>query len=328
MENESSPETSEPKDETSERRERYSQNLENLRNLELDEIYPVCMERKSWEVVEDPAVIDQFYDHFRSEWRRLPAQIYSIYREQETGQLFTTFRDGVQSQVILDLLFAHKKIAPWSPVNSFVLAQSSVPSFEQKGNTLWQPKGTTVAVNGPVLEYVVNNLGDPQKSIVQKKNFLTENVSTLIHEAVHCKNEPGGVGGSQYPAEVDATLAEYLVFSGNNPKNRRLVGRSLEILHLADKKQSRFNILSKALAIGLLIIGEEEGMSPRDDDPLEFEEFIKKIDAHIAQMPDRELGALRKRAEDLYLSDEDEKMEGLIERMERKYPRVMEILIS
>lgn len=322
------PPPGEGQNESQERRDRYLRNLENLNNTDWSEVYPEEIQQRSWEVVEDPEEIDQFYQNFYPPpASKPPPEIYSIYRDQETGAQFVAFKVGSHRQVILDLLFAHKQIAPWSPIRALVLKQTD-DLFEHGGKApRFESYHATVEINGRGLVSFVNGLGDPKYTAEQKRGFLVEYLGILVHEAVHSKNEPGISFGGHMGPEAGASLAEYLVAPSQNEKIKHLLEAGIGLIKNQGKGEPKKSesqsgkIYAKYLILGLLSLADKENTLPEQDDPGEIITTINLLHAKICQMSREELAQYREKTESIFLSDEDEVMEETTTRLLKRYPK-------
>lgn len=313
-------------EEVNELRGRYLDNLLNLESLNVADFYPPEVLRRQWEEVAESPELVEFMRHFStndvSTGGRFNEHVLGVFRDTKTGQLFAAptipTRPNTR-QILLDMLAAANDLAPWSRFKGLKWEKGDM-FFEPHLPNLFTFQRSWIIIYPPVLIGIVNGLGDPKYTNEQRKSFIIQDVSCIIHEAVHISNNPDLDFGGPHRvlAEIASTLTEYLAFPGKNVKMTKISNRAILLLQ---KFTEKFNTYDEALLIGMLIMARESGFLSDEDDPKLLTQGIQKWKAYVESHNRDDLEKLRRKYEEKYLiSIKDEKLIPAILTLRQIYP--------
>jgi hypothetical protein len=312
------------------RKERFLVSLENLKNIDLADIYPPEIEKRDWVRITNAEEVEEFLkEHFGNAREALSQDVYllAIFKDTETGTLLAApsfmKKEGpvdIVAQPLLDLLFAAKKMAPWSRFASVGLDRDE--QYFTAKQTGWTMRGHHLVINVGEMELLIRDLGDLERPEEYRHDLLRTELATVIHESVHVSNEQDGdYEHGPIIGEIAPTTEEYLIFPG---RNNHMEGLAQSATKLISGDIAHKHVYSEALALGFLLLTDRDGLLSDEDSAEALLAGVDSWKKHIFALDDIGLDGYRKEVEEeIFLAQEDVKLRQVLGPLIRRYPKTL-----
>lgn len=315
------------------RAQRYRENLERLKEVDLKTLYPSEVKKRNWSEITDEDILEE--ERKKHGFSKTDLQRHGLFQD-ESGQyryFITRFKKpseppkvSIVAQIELDMLATANEVAPWGKQAGYIENRDSEWFGNQSGQwTFW---GNFVQYDPKIVENMINGLGDPKYSGDQKREFIYEDISAIVHENVHINNTDSiDFGGPHRKISETAPMAaEYLAFPGKNGKMRVMTDNARRLLKSERVDTSFYN---DATLMGMLIMADEEGLLPEEEEVEKIDNGLIAWQVKIESLDEEELKKYRRRVEDGWLlSHDDVKLEAKLLKLKQKYPLLIEKLLE
>lgn len=314
------------------RKQRYLTNLENIQNSELEDLYPPEMKKREWVEITDEAELNQAKEQMRFLKNEIPPQLYGLFRDEDGEHTYFVRRFNKfpkARNIQLDMLATAKEIAPWAEQKGMVYEGhgSEKEAWSAKCGP-WSFSGNLIRSDAVIMENVINGLGDPKYSHEQKKTFLRDDISAIVHENTHINNTDSiDFGGpARKITETAPMSSEYLAFPGKNSKMKIVTERARKLLRGEQKNDDYYN---DATLMGMLVMTRDEGLLPEEEDVERIDESLTVWQSQVESLPAEELIQYRRKVEaEWLLSEDDIKLHAKLQELRQQYPNLMHRLLG
>ena len=316
------------KTESEVRRDRYMTNLMRVERLQPADFLPSEVQARTWQEVVDPEEVSVFMANFPSYGGKaltIDRRLTGVYKNVDSGLMFASpaLPDlPVTRQIVLDMLAGAKDLAPWAPMAGLKV-DGKQEFFNPETPGTYTFHGRWVVIFPPILENIINGLGDEKYTDTQRQELIIEVVSCIVHETVHQNNNPDLDFGGPHRilAEIASTVTEYLVFPGRNDKISKLIDQSDSLLMSHIESSDEY---AEALLIGMLLCANHTGFLPPEDDKNLLRDGLSRWRAYVESLSRVELENIRRGFESaLLLSEQDAKLLPGLRILLQKYPQAL-----
>lgn len=304
--------------------QRYLENLANIESKNIADFMPDGFKAGKWQKADEAAISEFKTNHFGlyDDPNLLKNQLVAIYKDQNTGAILAgpgfAGKFTKPTFLLLDILLAAKKMAPWSKMDSIG------PTFQEENDQRLFTSfvGSRIELKPEPLKQIINGVGDPKYTNEQRKDLMREYIATCVHESVHLNNDPNiNLGGpDRVFSEISSTTEEYLCFPGRNEKLEIWLNGSLDLI-AGKPVEPRIKLYSRCLAWGMLVMAKQLGYLPNEDNPETVHAGLVKTKEHIESLSKEQLSNFRKKMEDeVLLSEKDAKLQLYVADIWENYP--------